>query len=125
MVKQVDLTGHTQRFVQMAIQIGGSPNNHHSQINLNDIFYHSNYETQTQDAIHYYPTEVRLIRDPMTVTHREHFVTFYETPKTINMRELAKKSGLVPETNSLSANCSVNPTPDFKFCLGCLGSLGF
>jgi hypothetical protein len=75
----------------------GSPINHHPQINLNDIFYHPNYETQPQDAIHYYPTEIRLIRDPVTMTYREHFVTFYETPKTIHMREWAKNNGLIPE----------------------------
>jgi hypothetical protein len=113
MVKQVDLTGHTQRVLQIAIQSRKSPN-HHPQINLNDIFYHPNYETQPQDAIYYYPTEVRLIRDSMTMSHREHFVTFYETLKTIHIREWAKKSGLVPETNSSSANSSVNPTPVFK-----------
>jgi len=38
-----------------------------------------------------------VIRDPVTMMYQEHFVTFYETPKTIHMREWAKKIGLVPE----------------------------
>jgi hypothetical protein len=62
-------------------------------------------------------TEIRVIRDQVTMTYRKHLVPFDETPKTIHMRELASKSGLVPETAQplpliLTDFCAV--VPEFK-----------
>jgi hypothetical protein len=62
-------------------------------------------------------TEIRVIRDQVTMTYREHLVPFDETTKTIHMRELASKSGLVPETAQplpliLTDFCAV--VPEFK-----------